>query len=278
MDNAGRGSARPICALSNRISARGRRPHGALQLAICAAPRRHARAAHRGHRRRAILGRHGHRHPRRPPVARARLGRRPRKGRAARAIFPVRAARPISRRGGGARRAGACLLLLLRGGAAAEGARAGRATRRGVAVRPRVPRPAARTHRRDGSDPRGAGNSVQSAHDPHRVRGRGARANRVRRRQRRGLRHPALGRPPDVPPVRGRRRHRHGDHACDSRRRPHLQHPEAPAAVRGARRAGTAVRPRAVDPGRRQEAAEQAARRDLRHRVPPAGGTCRWRR
>ena len=57
----------------------------------------------------------------------------------------------------------------------------------------------------------------------------------------RGLRHPALGRPADLSPVGGRRRRRHGDHARRPRRRSHLEHAEAGAAVPGARapRAGS---------------------------------------
>ena len=62
----------------------------------------------------------------------------------------------------------------------------------------------------------------------------------------------------------------------DSRRRSRVEHAEARAAVRRARRAAAAVRPRAADPRRRQEAPEQAARRDVgaRVRAPglPAGG------
>ena len=69
---------RPLRPVSHRLPARRRRPHRALQLALRAPARRHVRAAHRGHRRRAVVGGDGHRHPRRPALARPRLGRRAR--------------------------------------------------------------------------------------------------------------------------------------------------------------------------------------------------------
>ena len=55
------GSPRPLRAVADRLPARRRRPHGALQLALRAPARRRLRAAHRGHRRRAIVGRDGRR-------------------------------------------------------------------------------------------------------------------------------------------------------------------------------------------------------------------------
>ena len=69
---------RPLRSLSHRLPARRRRPHGALQLALRPPARRHVRPAHRGHRRRALVGGDGHGHPRRPALARPRLGRRAR--------------------------------------------------------------------------------------------------------------------------------------------------------------------------------------------------------
>ena len=63
-------------AESDRPSARRQRADRAVQLAARARPRRHVRAAHRGHRHRAIDARIGSEHPRRPAVARPRLGRR----------------------------------------------------------------------------------------------------------------------------------------------------------------------------------------------------------
>ena len=87
--------------------------------------------------------------------------------------------------------------------------------------------------------------------------------DRVRRVAHRRLRHPAIRRPPDVSPVGRRRRCRDGDHACRPRRRSHLEHAEADSALPGARRAAAEVRARAADSRRGQEAAEQAARRDV---------------
>ena len=66
---------RPFRAVAHRLPARRRRPHRALQLALRAAARRRVRAAHRGHRRRAVVRRDGRGHPRRPALARPRLGR-----------------------------------------------------------------------------------------------------------------------------------------------------------------------------------------------------------
>ena len=67
-------------------------------------------------------------------------------------------------------------------------------------------------------------------------------AGRVRQRQRRGLRHPALRRRADLSPVGRLRRHRHAASRTCSRRRPRVEHAEARAAVRGAGRAAAAVR------------------------------------
>ena len=70
-------SASPLRAVADRLPARRRRAHRALQLALRPPARRRVRPADRRHRRRALVGRHGHRHPRQPAVARPRLGRRP---------------------------------------------------------------------------------------------------------------------------------------------------------------------------------------------------------
>ena len=69
----------------------------------------------------------------------------------------------------------------------------------------------------------------------------------------------------------------HGDHGRDPRRRSHLQHAEARAAVSGARRGGASLRARAAHSRGRQEALEQAAWRHVGHgvsaaRVSGAGG------
>ena len=107
------------------------------------------------------------------------------------------------------------------------------------------------------------------------VRRSRARADRVRRREHRRLRHPALRRPADLSPLRRVRRCGDGDHACGAGRRSHLEHAEADAAVSGARRRRAAVRARAADPRARQEAAEQAPRRDVGDGVRAAGLSAR---
>ena len=84
---------------------------------------------------------------------------------------------------------------------------------------------------------RAARRPLQRAGRRRRLRRSRARPDRVRRREHRGLRHPAIGRPADLSPLGRRRRHRHGDHARGARRRSHLEHAEAGAAVPGPRRA-----------------------------------------
>ena len=50
-------SPRSLCSLANRIPARRRSPHGAVQLAVCPPLRRNSRPAHRRHRPRALHAR-----------------------------------------------------------------------------------------------------------------------------------------------------------------------------------------------------------------------------
>src|SRR3954469_9697039 len=69
-----RGSPRPLRTVTHRLPACRRGAHRALQLAVRAAARRHVRAPHRGHRRGAIVGGHGHRNPRRAALARIDVG------------------------------------------------------------------------------------------------------------------------------------------------------------------------------------------------------------
>ena len=76
---------RSLRSVSDRLPARRRRPHGAVQLAVRAAAGRHVRAAHRGHRHRALVLGHGRGHRRRPALAGARLGRGAGRRRTARA-------------------------------------------------------------------------------------------------------------------------------------------------------------------------------------------------
>ena len=66
----------PLRPLAHRLPAYRRRPHRAVQLALCARPRRQDAAADRGHRPRALDRGGDRRDPRRPDLARPRLGRR----------------------------------------------------------------------------------------------------------------------------------------------------------------------------------------------------------
>ena len=84
----------PLRALADRLPAHRRRPDRALQLALRPPRRRHLPAQDRGHRPRPLDARGDGGDPRRPDLARPRLGRR--------ADQPVRARRP-PRRGGAAR-------------------------------------------------------------------------------------------------------------------------------------------------------------------------------
>ncbi len=94
-------------------------------------------------------------------------------------------------------------------------------------------------------------------------------------REHRRLRPPSLRRPSDLPPLGRRGRRRDGDHARGARRRSHLEHAEADPDLPRARRRGAGVRARAADSRARQEAAEQAARRDVGRRIRAARAICR---
>ena len=137
---------------------------------------------------------------------------------------------------------------------------------------------AAGTHRRARSGRRSARDSFQGARRPHRHSTMPC-TGRIEfdSRQHRRLRLLRSDGTPDLSPFCCRRRCRYGDHACHPRRRSHLEHAEARAAVRGARRAGAAVCARAADPRRRQEAPEQAARRHLGRPSTGVRDTCRRR-
>ena len=88
----------PLRAQSDRLPAHRRRPHGALQLGLHAPPRRPLRAAHRGHRPRALDRRVRGGRARRPRLARHRLGRGPYPPERARRAPPRRRSRSCSRR------------------------------------------------------------------------------------------------------------------------------------------------------------------------------------
>ena len=228
---------RPLRSVADRLSARRRRPHGALQLAVRAAARRHVRAAHRGHRRRALVW---------EMVAGIVDGLRwlgldwdegPDVGGPHAPVLPVAAARAAPRPvPSSSCAATARLLLLLHAGRAPGEARGGGSGRRRLDLRSHVlcaRRRRDRAARAGGALPRAVRFKVPDGRTV--VRRSRARPDRVRERQHRRLRHPALRRSADLSPVGRLRRHRHGDHPRRPRRRSHLQHAEARAAVRGAR-------------------------------------------
>ena len=281
----------PLRPVSHRLPARRRRPDGAVQLALRAAHGRRVRPAHRGHRRRAIVGRHGDGHSRRDALARPRLGRRPRSGRRRTGRTSSRSASTRYREmaeqlvrdghayycycGGSASAGGAQSAGYGETAAgddeAAEGdtprgeswtydRRCSRLTPDEVAAREAAKMPRAIRFR----VPRGRDDVPRSR----------ARRHHVRQREHRGLRRAALRRPSDLSPVGGRRRHRHGDHARRARRRSHFEHAQAGAALPRVRQAAAGVRARAAHPRARQAAAEQAPRRDVGHGVLAAGVSC----
>ena len=125
--------------------------------------------------------------------------------------------------------------VLLLAGTAQGKARSGGKSRRGLEIRSHLPGSFRRRAAASRVDWRAAGDAVQSAGREDIVYRSRARPHRSRSRADRGFRHPAFERPADLSPVGGRRRHRHGHHACDSRRRSHFEHAEAHSAVAGAR-------------------------------------------
>ena len=234
----------PLRPQPDRAASRRQRAHGAVQLAARARPRRHLHPPHRGHRRRALD--HGVRaeHPRGSALARARLGRRARRRRRGGPVPPVRAAASLRLvRQRAARRRPRVLLLLL----AAE-ARSGtpqRCSRPGV--RRSTPAPAAtfRPRTARGGSTRASAPAVRfRVPERHRRHVPGSRPRRRhlqhRRHRRSGPR--ALRRPSGLQLRGGRRRCADGDHACDPRRGPHLEHAAAGAALSRARLRAAAVR------------------------------------
>ena len=264
----------------HRSAARRQRPHRAVQLAAGARQRRHVRAAHRGHRCRALDARVRGRHPRGSALAGPGLGRRARRRRRARAVSPVGAAAPL------------CVV------------RQRAASPAGTPTTASVRREQLEGDRREalaaGRPPQYAGTCRRHA------AGRGARADRAGERpairfrvpehvevafqdvvrgevgvQHRRHRRPgaSCGRTAAGLQLRGRRRRcADGDHACDSRRGSHLEHAAADPALRGARLHAAGVRASRAGDGARPHAAVEAARRDVGRRVPRARAICprRW--
>ena len=124
---------------------------------------------------------------------------------------------------------------------------------------------------RAASGRRPGGALPQSRRRGGRGRGPGARRGHVPEHGARRPDHRALGRHADLQLLRGGRRHGHGRHARDPRRRSPQQHAAADEHAAGARRHAAGVCARADDPrpGRRQ--ALQAARRGERAAVRGGG-------
>ncbi len=251
-------------ALAHRLPAYRRGPHGVVQLALCPPHRRPDAAAHRGYRPRALhQGRH-RRDPRRPVLARPRLGRR--RG------LPVRPRRAPPRCGRGAAGRGPRLPLLRhrRG----TGADAGDGPRRGPPAALR--RPLARPRSLRGAR-RGQAGDPPARADRGRDRGRGRRAGPGDLGQQ-GPRRPrpaALGRHADLHARRRGRRSRHGRHAGHPRRRPpHQRRPPDPDLLR-ARLGRPEDGPYPADPRGRRGQAVEAPRGARRRGLPAISATCR---
>src|SRR5260221_2856341 len=166
---------RQVRALAHRLSARRRRPDGAVQLAVCAPARRRVRTADRRHGRRAVVAGNGRGHPRRTAVARSRLGRGPAGGRSTRAVLSVAAARSGSVGGPGPARARQRLLLLLHAGRTESQAGSRREDQRRLDLRSHVPASHARRSRSARTTADAARGSLQGAGRLRAVGGSGPR-------------------------------------------------------------------------------------------------------
>ena len=137
----------PVLARPHGLAPHRRRPHRAVQLALRPPPRRHVRAPHRGHRRRAVTRGVGRRHPGHAAVARASTGTR----------APYLPVAPLRR--ATSRRPRSSSPRVTRTSASAPRTRSRRATtpRRRPAGRPRVRRPLPRSQPRRARRARGGG-------------------------------------------------------------------------------------------------------------------------
>ena len=140
-----------------------------------------------------------------------------------------------------------------------------------MALRPHLRRAGRRRHRLARARPDAAGRPLPRPRGHDAVRRSRARPDRIRRREHRRLRPAAVRRSAHVPALRRLGRCGDEDLARGARRRSHLEHAEADPALPRGRRRSAEVRARAADSGPRQEAAEQAPRRDVGHRVREAG-------
>ena len=238
--------------------------------------RRHVHPPHRGHRRRALDARVGGGDPRRPALARPRLGRGAGRRRPARTLSPVGAAAPLSVvRAGAARRAAARTTASARRSSSRPSAQAALAAGRPArycghaAAACRATQAAARIaagERAGDPLPRARRTATSSFDDV--VRGE----VRFQHRRHRRSGHRARRRHARLQLRRRRRRCADGDDACDPRRGSHLEHAAAGPAVRGARlHAAGASRTWRWCMGPDHSAAVEAARRDVGRRVPREG-------
>ena len=208
-----------------------RRANGPLQLALGEKPGRRVRPARRRHRPGAQQHRERARHPRRPPLARAGLGRGSRGGRHVRPLLPERAQgrstastpSELIREG----KAYRCYCTKEELDSAREALKAQR-SEGAVRLPGHLPRAQGRARpavRRPFQD---------AARGQHRFRRPGVRRDQHAERVAAGLRARAHRRLPALQPGRHGRRPRDGHHARRARARPHRQHAAAAPALPGA--------------------------------------------
>ena len=214
----------PLCPLAHRLPPYRRRAHRAVQLALCARPRRQDAAADRGHRPRALDRGRDRRDPRRADLARPRLGRR--------VVYQFsRAARhrEVAEAAAGRRQGLSLLRDARKSSPRCARRRAPRAAPRLYDGRWRDRDPARRrraSRRSSASRRRSTGETVD--------RGPGAGPRRLAEREPRRPRPAALRRHADLHARGRRRRPRHGRHPHHPRRRP--PHQRARARSRSTRR------------------------------------------
>ena len=236
----------PFRPQPDRFPAHRRRPHRAVLLPGGAPPRRPVHPARRGHRPRAQHPGRDRRDPDGDGLAGPGVRRRP--------DLPDPAPGPLPRGGreDGRRRQG---LLRLRNPRRARRHARRRHGRQGEAALQRLlPRPQRAVPRRP--EPR------HPLQEPDR-RQRGVRRqdqgpHRVEQRRTRRPGDLPSRRLPHLQLRRGGRRPRHGHHRRDPRRRPRQQHAAPDQHLRGAGRAGAALRAHADDPRPRGRQAQQA--------------------
>ena len=205
---------RALRAEPHRSFARRRRAHRALQLALRAPPRRGLHSEDRGHRPLALDRGEPRRHPRRPALAGARLGRRP----AHRGLPPDRALAALSRARAAPRGRGARLLLRVRARAARRRARGGAGAERDVPVLRSLPQ--ARAHGRRAAP-------AHSRRGRHRRRRSHSRAGDLRPPPARRLDPRAQRRHADLQLLRRGGRRDHAHQSRHPRQRPPVEHAQA---------------------------------------------------